>query len=189
MATIRIILRKEKTNAKGEHPVALRLADSNNKRAHFATGFNSTEQCFDTSKEGGGRFFQGRGVKTFYVERKEEDGRIKLYSNKEANEFLANMQERASKIIKKYNEDHINWGFERFRADFVNAPKRSSFLSFAKDIVEKEYTSRGRFKSAVIAKELFRSLELYDGQIESRSFQDINVKWRIRCKLTPLFRT
>ena len=177
MATIRVILRKEKTNAKGEHPVALRLADSNNKRAHFATGFNSTEQFFDTSKEGGGRFFQGRGVKTFYVERKEEDGRIKLYSNKEANEFLANMQERASKIIKKYNEDHINWGFERFRADFVNAPKRNSFLSFAKDIVEKEYTSRGRFKSAVIAKELFRSLELYDGQIESRSFQDINVKY------------
>ena len=83
MAAIRFILKKDKTNAKGEHPIVLRLADSNNKRTHFATGFYSTEQYFDTSIQGG-HFYQGRGVKTFYVERKEEDGRTKQYSNKEA---------------------------------------------------------------------------------------------------------
>ncbi|MBO4263845.1 MAG: hypothetical protein J5871_04110 [Bacteroidales bacterium] len=43
MATISIILKKSKTNANGEHPVVLRLADANNKRAYFATGFSSTD--------------------------------------------------------------------------------------------------------------------------------------------------
>ena len=176
MATIRIILKKDKTNAKGEHPIVLRLADSNNKRAHFATGFYSTEQYFDTSKNGG-RFFQGRGVKSFNVERKEEDGRTKTYTNKEANDFLAAMEERAGKIIKKYTEDHTNWGFEQFRADFTNAPKRESFYAFAEDVIEKEYQSRGRFKSAEVARETLHSLELYDVQIKTRSFQDINVRY------------
>ena len=59
MATIRTVLKKSKTNAKGEHPIVLRLADSDNKRTHFFTGFYSTEDKFDTSKDGG-RFFQGR---------------------------------------------------------------------------------------------------------------------------------
>lgn len=176
MSAIRIILKKDKTNANGEHPIVLRLADSNNKRAHFSTGFYTTEEFFDTSKEGG-RFYQGRGVKPFTVKRKEEDGRIKLYSNKEANEFLSIMVDRASKIIKKYAEDHVNWGFEQFRADFTNAPKRESFYAFAEDIIEKEYQSLGRFKSAEVARETLHSLNLYDAQIKARSFQDISVRY------------
>ena len=176
MAATRIILKKDKTNAKGEHPIVLRLADSNNKRTHFSTGFYSTEKYFDTSSNGG-HFFQGQGVKTFYVERKEEDGHIKRYSNKEANEFLASLLTRAKIIIKKYEENHVNWGFDQFRADFTNAPKRESFYAFAEDIIEKEYQSRGRFKSAIVARETLHSIELYDAPIKTRSFQDINVRY------------
>lgn len=176
MATIRTVLKKSKTNAKGEHPIVLRLADSDNKRTHFFTGFYSTEDKFDTSKDGG-RFFQGRGVKAFTVERKEEDGSTKVYTNKEANDKLAALEERAHSIIRKYNEKHISWGFEQFRADFTNAPKRDSFYAFAVDVIEKEYQSRARYKSAVVAQETLHSLELYDAQIQSRSFQDINVRY------------
>lgn len=71
MATISIILKKSKTNSKGEHPVVLRLADNTNKRAYFSTGFSSTEKQFDTSC---GRFVQGRGHGSFNVQRKEEGG-------------------------------------------------------------------------------------------------------------------
>ncbi len=176
MTKIRTILKKSKTNEKGEHPIVLRLADSDNKRTHFFTGFYSTEDKFDTSKDGG-RFFQGRGVKAFTVERKEEDGSTKSYTNKEANDKLAALEERAHSIIRKYNEEHINWGFDQFRADFTNAPKRESFYAFAVDIIEKEYQSRGRFKSAEVARETIHSLELYDAQFESRSFQDVNVRY------------
>ena len=173
MATVSVFLKRSKTNSKGEHPIVLRLADTENKRAYFSTGFNSTEKHFDTSKEGG-RFFQGRGVKSFTVERKEEDGSTKVYTNKEANDKLAALEERAHSIIRRYNEEHISWGFEQFRADFTNAPKREHFLSFAEDIIKKEYTARGRHKSAEVAKEALQSLRLYDSQIGSRTFQDIN---------------
>ena len=177
MATVSTFLKKSKTNSKGEHPIVLRLADSDNKRAYFSTGFYSTEKYFDTSKEGGGRFFQGRGFKEFTVERKEEDGSTKIYTNKKANDKLAALEDRAHSILRKYNEAHIDWGFEQFRSDFINAPKREYFLSFAEDIIEKEYTSRGRHKSASIAKEAIQSLRIFDPQIEGRSFQDINVKY------------
>jgi integrase len=176
MATVSVFLKKSKTNSKGEHPIVLRLADTENKRAYFATGFYSTEKYFDTSKDGG-RFFQGRGVKAFTVERKEEDGSTKTYTNKEANDKLAALEERAYSILRKYNDEHVDWGFEQFRSDFTNAPKRKSFLSFAEDIIDKEYESRGRNKSAEIARGAIHSMELYDPQLKTRSFQDINVKY------------
>ena len=176
MAALRMVLRKDRSTSKEIAPVVLRLADSDNKRAYFMTGFHTTEKYFDTSKDGG-RFFQGKGVKAFTVERKEEDGRIKKYTNKEANEFLAAMEERASKIIKKYRDEHVNWGFEQFKADFLNAPKRTSFASFAEDSIEKEYRSTGHHKSAVVASEALQSLRNFDKQFDRRSFQDINVKY------------
>lgn len=176
MTALRMILRKEKQNSKGVAPVVLRLADSENKRSYFMTGFYTTDKYFDTSKEGG-RFFQGKGVKAFTLKRKEEDGRTKEYTNKEANDFLAAMEARAGKIIKKYNDSHINWGFEQFRADFFNEPKRELFATFAEDAIEKEHLSNGHYKSATVAKEALQSLRNFDKQFDRRVFQDINVKY------------
>lgn len=174
MATIRSILKSSK-DADGRYPILLCISDRG-KRAYFSTGFSATEKEFEVTKEGG-RFIQGKGIKKFCVDRKEEDGSIKSYSNMEANDKLATLETRAKDILRKYNEDHVSWGFEQFRADFTNAPKRESFYAFAKDIIEKEYQSRARYKSAVVARETLHSLELYDAQIQSRSFQDINVRY------------
>lgn len=176
MATIRTVLKKSKTNAKGEHPIVLRLADSDNKRTHFFTGFYSTEDKFDTSKDGG-RFFQGRGVKAFTVERKEEDGSTKIYTNKDANDKLAALEERAHSILRRYNEDHVDWGFEQFRADFTNAPKRELFLTYAEDVMEKEYRAKGQFQKASIMEDAIQSFKNYDGQLSRKAFQDITPKY------------
>ena len=176
MATIRIVLKKEKTTPTGEHPIVLRLADSGNKRVQIATGFNSTEGFFDTSKDGG-RFFQGKGIKSFTVTRKEEDGSTKVYSNKEANDKLAALEERAHSILKKYNEDHIDWGFEQFRADFTNAPKRELFLTYAEEVMEKEYRANGQFQKASIMEDAIQSFKNYDGQLARKAFQDITPKY------------
>ena len=176
MATIRIVLKKEKTTPTGEHPIVLRLADFGKKRIQIATGFNSTERFFDTSKDGG-RFFQGKGIKSFTVIRKEEDGSTKVYTNKEANDKLAALEERAHSILKKYNEDHIDWGFEQFRADFTNAPKRELFLTYAEDVMEKEYRVKGQFQKASIMEDAIQSFKNYDGQFARKAFQDITPKY------------
>ena len=154
MAAIRIILKTDKTNAKGEHPVALRLADSNNKRAHFYTGFYSTDKYFDTSKDGG-RFFQGRGIKQFSVERKEEGGVTQTYTNKEANEILSDYEGRANDILKRYQ------------------PNRELFLSYANSVIETEYKEQGRFKKAEIASDAVKSFERYDKDLKKKTFQEI----------------
>lgn len=174
MTKIRSILKSTK-DADGKYPVLLCISDRG-KRAYFSTGFSAAEKEFETTSQGG-RFTQGKGVKRFDISRKEEDGSLKTYSNKEANDKLAELESRASKILQNYNDNHISWGFEQFRADFVNAPIRSCFYSFAEDIINKEYTQRGHHKSASIALEALHSLRLYDAQIESRTFQDINVKY------------
>ena len=170
MATISIILKKSKTNSKGEHPVTLRLSDSNNKRAYFSTGFTCKENHFDSSC---GRFCQGRGVTSFKVLRKEDGGGVKEYSNREANDKLAELERRARGIIKKYNEDHVNWGFDQFRADFTNAPSRNHFLAFSLATIESEYRQQDRFKRAQIAKEALNSLNSYDDDLPKKVFQDI----------------
>lgn len=174
MTSIRSILKRVQ-DADGRYPILICLSDRG-KRAYFATGFSATEKEFEVTKEGG-RFIQGKGIKKFFVERKEEDGSMKVYTNKDANDKLAALESKAKSILRGYNEKHISWGFDQFRSDFVNAPKRESFSSFAKDIIEKEYESRGRFKSAAVAREAIHSLELYDPKFETRAFQDIGVRY------------
>lgn len=174
MAKIRTILKSTK-DADGRHAVLLMLSDRK-QREYFSTGFSATDKEFDSSKQGG-RFHQGRGVRPFYLKRKEEDGSTKVYSNKDANIILANLENRASDILKGYNEKHINWGLDQFRTDFVNAPKRELFRSFADSIIQQEYSDKGRHKSATVALEAIRSLERFDAQLDTKSFQDINVKY------------
>ena len=140
MATISTFLKKSKTNTKGEHPIVMRLADSENKRAYFSTGFYCSERQFD---EESGRVIQGTGIKKFFLERKEEGGSIKRYSNVEANDKLAELEGRARKILKQYNEDHVSWSISQFRDDFINKPNRELFHSYANNIIENEYRKQG----------------------------------------------
>ena len=174
MTKIRSILKSAK-DADGRYPVLLCISDRG-KRAYFSTGFSAIEKEFEMTKEGG-RFVQGKGIKKFNLTRKEEDGSTKAYTNKEANDKLAALEERAQGIIRKYNEEHLSWGFEQLRADFTNAPKREYYYSFAKDAIEKEYRSRGQFGKATIAEAALKSLMDYDAQLEKRSFHDITVTY------------
>lgn len=144
-------------------------------REYFSTGFSATAKEFDASKDEG-RFIQGRGIPSFKVERK-VDGGVLTYTNKEANDILSELEARARAIIKKYNEEHVNWGFDQFRMDFTNAPKRESFYAFALSAIEEEYTRHGQYKTATGAKEALESLSAYDGQLKGRTFQDISVKY------------
>jgi len=170
MASISIILKRSKSNAKGEHPIVLRLADTGDKKTYFSTGFYSTDKLFDTDA---GRFIQGKGVKAFHVDRKEDGGGVKTYTNKEANDKLAEFETRARDLLKRYNDEHIDWGFDQFRDDFINKPKRELFLTFAESIIEKEYRQQGRFKKADIAVEALESLKKYDKNLGKKAFQDI----------------
>lgn len=159
----------------GRRPILLRISDKGN-REYFATGFNATDKEFDGSKDVG-RFVQGRGIPAFNVERREEDGSLHKYSNKEANDKLAELESRASEIIKKYDADHIDWSMEMFRADYVNAPKRKQFYAYACGIIEDVYEKQDRYQKAEIAKDALTSLKKYDKNLEKRTFQDINVKY------------
>lgn len=174
MATISIILKKSKTNANGEHPVVLRLADANNKRTYFSTGFSSTEKQFDVTC---GRFYQGRGIPAFTVKRKEDGGGVKDYTNREANDKLTDMENRARDIIQKYNENHINWSFEQFREDYVNSPKRESFLAFAEGVVEQDYRDKGKKSTADTVKYTIKALYRFDPALERRTFPEITTKY------------
>ncbi len=171
MTKIRSILKSTK-DADGKYPVLLCISDRG-KRAYFTTGFSATEKEFDASREGG-RFTQGKGIKKYFVDRKEEDGSIKSYSNIEANDKLAALESRAKEILHKYNDEHISWGFDQFRADFVNAPKRELFLSYADDVIEKEYRAKGQYQKASIMADAIQSFKTYDSQLAKKAFQDIS---------------
>ncbi len=174
MAVIRTIL-KSSPDASGRHQVLLMLSERGT-RSYFTTGFTANLKEFDASKEGG-RFHQGRGVHAFTVERKEEDGSTKSYTNKEANELLVSLERRAGQILKSYGDSHLSWSFERFREDFLNLPKRELFKTFADSVIEKDYTGQGRFKKAAIARGALVSLEQYDAKFPKRPFEEICVSY------------
>ncbi|MBR1783394.1 MAG: site-specific integrase [Bacteroidales bacterium] len=174
MTVIRTIL-KSKIETDGRHQVLLMLSERG-ERSYFVTGFTASPDEFDASKEGG-RFHQGRGVRAFTIERKEEDGSVKKYTNKEANETLAGIEDRARRILKSYGESHLNWTFERFREDFLNLPKREFFKSFAEMVIEKDYVGEGRYKKAAIAKGALVSLEEYDTNFPKRLFEELSVSY------------
>ena len=175
MARIRTILKSSK-DADGTYAVLLMLS-YRGVRSYFSTGFSIDPSKFDESKEGGGRFVQGRGVKEYYIPRKEEDGSTVLYTNKEANNTLVEMEKRASTILKGYNENRVAWSMEQFRSDFINAPKKSSFLRFAEDVVEKEYRDRGQYSTADTVKYTIISLKRFDSSLANRTFQEISPKY------------
>lgn len=172
MTKIRTIL-KSTPRADGMRQVLLLVSDRG-QRAYFSTGFFARPQDFDETKDAG-RFIQGKGIKTFDVERKEDGGGIQVYTNKTANDKLSELEKRANDILKKYNEEHIEWGFDQFRSDFINAPKRMLFYSFAKDMIEKEYRSHGQYGKADIAENTLKSLLEYDPLLQKRSFQDVGI--------------
>ena len=174
MAVIRTIL-KSTADANGRHQVLLMLSERGT-RAYFTTGFTAGLNEFDASKEGG-RYHQGRGVRAFTVERKEENGSVKSYTNKEANEELISLEKRAGQILKSYNESHLSWSFERFREDFLNLPKRELFQAFAKAVIEKDYQAQDRFKKAAIANGALLSFEQYDAKFSKRTFEEIGVSY------------
>ena len=174
MTKIRTILKSVK-RSDGKQQVLLLVSDRG-QRCYFTTGFYASGNQFDEGKEAG-RFVQGRGIKGFQVDRKEEDGSTKAYTNKEANDKLVELENRAKTILKKYNDDHTDWGFDQFRSDFVNAPKRKLFYSFAKEVIEKEYRSRGHYGKATIAESALSSLLEYDPQLEKRCFHDITISY------------
>lgn len=174
MAVIRTIL-KSTADANGRHQVLLMLSERGT-RAYFTTGFTAGSDEFDASKEGG-RFHQGRGVRAFTVERKEEDGSIKSYTNKEANEELIGLGKKAGQILRSYNDSHLSWSFERFREDFLNLPKRELFQAFAKAVIEKDYQAQDRFKKAAIANGALLSFEQYDPKFSKRTFEEIGVSY------------
>lgn len=170
MTKIRTLL-KSSASADGRHQVLLVLSDRG-KREYFKTGFSAQPNEFDSRKDVG-RFVQGRGIPAFKVERQEEDGSRKTYTNKEANDVLAGLESRAQSILQRYNEDHLDWGFEQFRNDFTNAPKRKLFQAFSQSVIEKEYREQGRYKRGDIAEEALESFERYDKNFSKKAIQDI----------------
>lgn len=172
MAKVSTILKSSK-RPDGRQQVLLRLSDQG-RRCYFTTGFSAIPEEFD---EDGGRFVQGRGIRTFNLERKEENGSTKVYTNREANDKLSELERRANSIIQQYNDDHIDWGFDMFRSDFVNAPKRELFYSYAESVIDKEYREKEHFGKAAIAEGALVSLLEYDSQLVKRSFHDISVPY------------
>lgn len=170
MTKVRAVL-KSTPLANGKRSVMICVSD-HGRREYFRTGFSADEREFDNTRNIG-RFFQGRGISTFKLQREEEDGSVNTYTNKEANDILAKLEGRVNDIIARYNADHISWGFEQLRADYTNAPKRNLFLAFSQSVIESEYLAQDRFKRAQIATEALESLKKYDKNLPKKVFQDI----------------
>ncbi len=173
MATIKTILwtAKPMQSVSGEvFPVWLRLSDKG-KNKYFATGFVSSPRDWD---KGEGRFVsvQGRSINIT----RNENGKTVVYTAKGANKALEANETRADEIIKSFERDRKDWSFDMFEDEFRRKVNRKTFVSYTDGVIE-DYRKEGRFKRADIVADTVKALRAYDGGLDNRLLQDINVKY------------
>lgn len=166
MAKTYFIMNTGRANKDGRFPINLRVCDKT-KTKTFATGFTATADEWD-----GKGFKQGKGIKTFHVQRREEGG-MKDYSNTEANIKLGNIKAKADKILEKYAEDGIDWTMAQFEADFKTKRTDNNFLSYAKTRVT-TYKDNGQWNTASILETALNDLEDFDKGLAKLDVKDID---------------
>lgn len=174
MATIQSVLLKSNKNKEGKCPVSIRVT-SKSTRLHLPTGFFASEEEFVEGKNAG-RYKQGTGIPKFTVQRK-ESGKIAAYTNREANNTLAELENKVSRAIADFEESGKLWTMEMLKDVILNEARRSLFYQYALDVIDTEYISKGAFKRAAIVKDALQSFKKYDPKFEKKEFQDITAKY------------
>jgi len=166
MAKTYFIMNTGRANKDGRFPINLRVCDKAKVKT-FATGFSAAANEWD-----GKGFKQGKGVKKFSVQRREEGG-VKDYSNTDANVKLGNIKAKADKILSKYAEDGVDWTMAMFESDFKTKRTDNNFLSYAKTRVV-TYKTHGQWNTASILEAALNDLEDFDKGLAKLDVKDID---------------
>lgn len=172
MASIKFFLKKGEGST---FPVMMRVSERT-ERAFFSTGFYATEDQFEEEKASQ-RFASGRGVAEFKVTRR-ENGKVVEYSNRDANNELAAMEERANAILKEYKKDKTPFTAQGFKQRFngKETTPGENVAVYAAKMVE-GYKLAGRNKKAIITTDALNSFRLFDSKFNKRKFADIDKEY------------
>ena len=176
MATVRCILQPGGRTPKevgDRHPVYIRVSDRG-KREYFVTGFYANSAEFDNTKDGG-RYYQGKGYAKFEVFRK-ENGVLRKYYNKEANDILAKMRGDIKSIIDGFDKDNKDWTLNQLRDAYKVKRSASTFASFAEGVVN-SYKEKGKYQHAAITQDAIRTFRVYDTNFDKRTFREIDADY------------
>lgn len=180
MATNYLIINTGRTNKDGRSPINLRICDRSKVKT-FATGFSALPGTRDKNGEWNNdgewdhishRFRQGKGVKRFFVQCREEGG-IKEYTNIQANDELGNILKKAKSILSKYDENGVDWTMNMFESDFKHKRIDNNFIEYARSRV-KTYQKNGQWNTASILESAISDLEDYDKRVTKMDIKDID---------------
>jgi site-specific recombinase XerD len=166
MAKSYFIINTGRTNAEGRSPINLRICDKAKVKT-YATGFTATADEWD-----GKGFKQGKGVRKFSVQRREEGG-VKEYTNADANAELVKFKDKADTILKRYDEGHVDWSMAMFEQEFKNKRTDNNFLAYAKSRV-KTYQDNGQWNTASILEAALSDLETFEKGLAKLEIKDID---------------
>lgn len=177
MAKSFFVINISRTNAEGRSPINLRICDRTTVKT-YATGFYADPGTQKTVKDENGKekkiwnsdkdwdhdnhcFRHGKGVKKFSVLRREEGG-VKEYSNTDANAELSAFKKKADKILKKYDEDQVDWSMAMFDSEFRVKRTDGLFFEYAqKEVIERRYLALGKYKRAKVTEDALHDLERF----------------------------
>lgn len=172
MATVSFYFQQDKSkDFEGRFPILLRVSDRGN-RAYFSTGFFSLPAEFDASV---GRYRQGSGVRAFKVYRREADG-MQTYTNKLANDTLAQMESEIKAIIKRFEADKVDWTLDQLRDCYRTKRSSATVADYWQRHIDQLRKER-RYKSATVAEDALRSFRDYDPKFDRRTFADLNTSY------------
>ena len=148
--TIKIVLRKDKTLASGEHPVFLRLTFNRKPKYFVLKGEQGTLSCeLNKWNETLGRYNR----------------------NKELNHFLDHYELRANKVIRDL--ENSDFSFQHFEEKYFNNYDETKVIPFINGIMEKLFSEKKHGTADVYRDTRNRIIEFKP----KVSFQDINYRF------------
>lgn len=139
MATVNIILLRQKKKKNGRLPVVLRVTH-NRQRKYYSLGYESSEEEWNAEHE----IFQ-----------------TSVYSYHRKNRVLFNKRFKAEDIIREFEREEIKWNFTDFKKQFV-AIKSIDVFEYFDEVIE-IYESNDQYGTADCFSNTKRALKKFHG--------------------------
>lgn len=165
MGTYKFTIRSTKPNKNGMYAIMLELSKSG-KRNYISLKIYGETDYWDDNQE---RFVIERGLRG-------QDAKEKNQERKNKNDLIEKYNQRANEILRKFDEDKVDWTLNQFKEAFIGKIKQGEVHSYILDHI-KILQETGHTGNANCYENLEHVLSLFDEKIKYRVFGEIDFKY------------
>ena len=163
--TYKFKMRTSSPNSNNEYAILLEISKSG-KRGYISLKIWGDCNDWDEEQE---RFIIKKGLRTTEAKKANED-------RKHKNDFIEKQNLRANDIISQFEKDNVDWTVNQFKTELTGKKNHGNVSAYFRKQIE-ILTDIGHVGSARVYSQSFHMLELFDKNISSRVFSEIDLPY------------